>query len=80
MRLPKAWVRPTQDYLGQPNHSPTKVSRKTPDLPPQSSAIRVSAFVYLCYNVHQVRRRRNLPNTALNRVPDVVLAARLKHV
>jgi hypothetical protein len=38
-----------------------------------------SRLIYLRNNVHQVHRRHNLPNTALNRVPEVVLAARLKH-
>jgi hypothetical protein len=39
-----------------------------------------SRLVYLRYDVHQVHRRHNLTNSALNRVPEVVLAARLKHV
>ena len=29
--------------------------------------------------VHQIHQRHNFSNTALNRVPEVVLAARLKH-
>jgi hypothetical protein len=36
-----------------------------------------SPLIYLRYNIHQVHRRHNLINTALNRVPEVVLAARL---
>jgi hypothetical protein len=39
-----------------------------------------SQLGYLHYNVYQVHRRYNLANLALNRVPDVILAARLKHV
>ena len=35
---------------------------------------------YLRHNFHQIHPRHNLPNTALNRVPDVILTARLKHV
>jgi hypothetical protein len=38
-----------------------------------------SRLAHLRYNVHQVHRRYNLPNSALNRVREVVLAARLKH-
>jgi hypothetical protein len=39
-----------------------------------------SRLVYLRYDVHQVHQRHNLPNSALNRVPEVVLSARLKHI
>jgi hypothetical protein len=39
-----------------------------------------SQLGYLRYNVHQVHRCHNLPNSARHRVPDVVLAARLKYV
>src|SRR5271154_3754550 len=38
-----------------------------------------SQLGYPRYNVHGVHRRDNLPNTALNRVPDVALAVRLKY-
>jgi len=39
-----------------------------------------SQLGYLRYNAHQVHRRHNLPNSARHLVPDVVLAARPKHV
>jgi hypothetical protein len=39
-----------------------------------------SHLAHLRYNVHQVHRRHNLPNFALNQVPEIVLAAGLKHV
>jgi hypothetical protein len=39
-----------------------------------------SQLGYLRYNAHQVHRRHNLPNSARHLVPDVVPAARLKHV
>jgi hypothetical protein len=39
-----------------------------------------SHLAYLRYNVHQVHRRHNLSNFARNQVPDIVLAARLKHI
>jgi hypothetical protein len=35
-----------------------------------------SHLAHLRYNVHQVHRRHNLANSAINRVPEVVLAAR----
>jgi len=39
-----------------------------------------SPLGYLRYNVHQVHRCHNLPYSARHRVPDVVLAVRLKYV
>jgi hypothetical protein len=38
-----------------------------------------SQLGYLRYNVHQAHRCHNLRYNILNRVPDVVLAARLKY-
>jgi hypothetical protein len=38
-----------------------------------------SQLGYLRYNIHQVHRCHNLRHSALNRAPDVVLAARLKY-
>ena len=38
-----------------------------------------SRLAHLHYNVLQVRRHYNLPNSALNRVREVILAARLNH-
>jgi hypothetical protein len=35
---------------------------------------------YLRYNVLPIHRRYNLTKIALNRVPEVIFAARLKHV
>lgn len=56
-----------------------KISRKsTSEVPPQSSTIQVPVC-HLRSNAHQVHRRYNLPNSALNRVAEVVLSARLKH-
>jgi len=39
-----------------------------------------SHLAYLRYNVHQVHRRHNPLNFARNQVPEIILAARLKHV
>jgi hypothetical protein len=38
-----------------------------------------SRLTHLYYDVLQVRRRHNLPNSALDRVREVVFAARLNH-
>ena len=39
-----------------------------------------SRLAYLRYDVYRVHRRHNLPNSALNRVSEVVLVARLENV
>ena len=40
----------------------------------------VSRLAYLRYNIHQLHRCHNLPNFVRNLVPEIVLAAGLKHV
>src|ERR1700722_18740874 len=70
----------TEDYLAQPNHFPTPKSAVSRHLTYRRNLQRSeSRLAYLRYNIHQVHRRHNLPNSALNRVPEVMLAARLKY-
>jgi hypothetical protein len=70
----------TEDYLAQPNQFPIPNSAVGRHLKYLHSFQRSeSRLAYLRYNVYQVRRCYNLPNSALNRVREVVFAARLKH-
>src|SRR3954453_4216745 len=64
----------TEDYLAQSFSNPYNL------IYPLNLQRSDSQLGYLRYNVHQVHRRHNLPNSTCHRVPDVVPAARLKHV
>src|SRR5271154_6425964 len=69
-----------EDYLAQLNQFPVPNSAVSQYLKYVRGLQRSESWLaHLRYNVHQIHRRYNLPNGALNRVPDVVLAARLKH-
>src|SRR5271170_2281284 len=69
---------PVQYYL---QHFPTPKSAGSRPLRYRRNLQRSdSQLGYLRYNIPQDQRSPNLPNIVLNQVPDVVLAARLKHV
>jgi hypothetical protein len=40
----------------------------------------LSRLAYLRYNIHQLHRCHNLPNIVRHQVPEIILAAGLKHV
>jgi hypothetical protein len=68
-------------YLAQPSHFQTPKSARSRHLMYLRNLQRSeSHLAYLRYNVHQVHRRHNLPNFARSQVPEILLAARLKHI